>query len=85
MASGSGDIEAVMSLITAGADINHQNQVEIHMYIIYTVYCTCVIIDYYFSYTMYIHVYMYTVCYLMKYTRLFLLYYNTHVLSQHMK
>ena len=41
MASESGDIEAVMSLITAGADINHQNQVEIHMYIIYTVYCTC--------------------------------------------
>ena len=31
-----------MSPITAGADINHQNQVEIHMYIIYTVYCTCV-------------------------------------------
>ena len=33
MVSESGDIEAVMSLITAGADINHQNQVEIHMYI----------------------------------------------------
>ena len=41
MASESGYIEAVMSLITAGADINHQTQVEIHMYIIYTVYCTC--------------------------------------------
>ena len=40
MASESGYIEAVMSLITAGADINHQTQVEIHMYIIYTVYCT---------------------------------------------
>ena len=33
MASGSGDIETVMSLITAGAIINHQNQVEIHIYI----------------------------------------------------
>ena len=33
MASESGDIEAVMSLITAGADINHQDQVEIHMYV----------------------------------------------------
>ena len=30
-----------MSLITAGADINHQDQVEIHMCIIYTVYCIC--------------------------------------------
>ena len=54
-----------MSLITAGADINHQNQVEIHMYM-YIYMCTCTL-------------------YVIKYTKLFLLYYNTHVLSQHMK